>query len=761
MTIGTTPPRVSLACDGTTKVFPIAIQVYQASDISVVLTSPAGVQSPLTLNSDYTLTPSGTLSPPQQTLTTLATNAYASGYTLQAFLDPTVEQQSQYVQGQAFPSATLQQNVDRLTQMIQRVQDQLSRTVTAPDGDVNPAMGLPPAVARANTNLGFDSAGNLAVFTLLASGVLSANAVGQLINPQTPGEAALGIVPTYIIYPVGDPLRYNVDPTGVTDSSVQLQQANDAAYKSGVPLDMSGLTINAANINPYNADPTGYRGTGFKWIGNGAGPVFVLPGISGIGTTILQTATNNPVYNSTQPLGSGTTSGNLYSKGIRFQNTNPANTAPAVVQIGVLGEYSHFEECEVFQAGVGDGVRLLQFTKAKFEMGNILNADYAINTWSGATAYNVGNKVIRAGIKYICILAHTNQQPPNATYWTVYNRTGCAFNVFDQYNAGLATVEKITCRGFQDGVILGYGSHDLGPVTISEIECSNCFRGVTIGATMSNVTVERSYFEGTEGTCIKDNGRYSRILGNFIQAGTQQYGIDASAQGGGGIYDGNIIGIPPGMSNVTGLTVAASKTVPATVTNNRIVWGSSGTGLTNVFGLVFTGIDPVLHHPGNMFFPNTGWAPAWDPVALTGCSALQDNSTVATGSSGDGTIGFGVGFDGTTQFPDMKRGALSMWRGATLTASAFSAGVLTTGQASSYLVNCGGSTIAMTSINPAVCSEGKWQGLHFINATALTLTQGSNLRLLGTANFTPPTNGSWHLFEMVDNVAWERLRSSY
>ncbi len=38
--------------------------------------------------------------------------------------------------------------------------------------------------------------------------------------------------------------------------------------------------------------------------------------------------------------------------------------------------------------------------------------------WSSATAYVVGDGVVESGTTYICILGHTNQQPPNATYWT-------------------------------------------------------------------------------------------------------------------------------------------------------------------------------------------------------------------------------------------------------------------------------------------------------------------------------------------------------
>lgn len=37
--------------------------------------------------------------------------------------------------------------------------------------------------------------------------------------------------------------------------------------------------------------------------------------------------------------------------------------------------------------------------------------------WNNATSYVIGNQVVLSGITYYCILANTNQSPPNATYW--------------------------------------------------------------------------------------------------------------------------------------------------------------------------------------------------------------------------------------------------------------------------------------------------------------------------------------------------------
>lgn len=202
MTIGSTSPaRASYNCDGVTTVFPVPIQAYQNTDLTVILTAPASAgstQTTLTLNSDYSLTTSGTLQPPAWTLTTLAATPYAAGYTLQAFINPVQEQQTQYVQGQAFPSAALQQNVDRLTQMVQRLQDQVSRAARAPDGDVSPVMLLPPAASRALTYQAFDANGNAIVVPALPGSNITPASLGAVLYPTLAGET--GVINQYYPY---------------------------------------------------------------------------------------------------------------------------------------------------------------------------------------------------------------------------------------------------------------------------------------------------------------------------------------------------------------------------------------------------------------------------------------------------------------------------------------------------------------------------------------------------------------------------------
>jgi len=63
-----------------------------------------------------------------------------------------------------------------------------------------------------------------------------------------------------------------------------------------------------------------------------------------------------------------------------------------------------------------------------------------VSAWSGATAYVAGDLVTSGGTTYYCILAHTNQVPPDATYW--YAQTGSIYEIPTPYlEADLETLK--------------------------------------------------------------------------------------------------------------------------------------------------------------------------------------------------------------------------------------------------------------------------------------------------------------------------------
>ncbi|MBF0146096.1 MAG: hypothetical protein HQL85_07915, partial [Magnetococcales bacterium] len=40
-----------------------------------------------------------------------------------------------------------------------------------------------------------------------------------------------------------------------------------------------------------------------------------------------------------------------------------------------------------------------------------------LGSWSAGTSYAVADAVSHNGSSYACIVSHSNQEPPNATYW--------------------------------------------------------------------------------------------------------------------------------------------------------------------------------------------------------------------------------------------------------------------------------------------------------------------------------------------------------
>lgn len=194
MTIQSSTARITYNCDGSTTVFPVPIQAYLATDFLVLVTT-AGVSTVLALNSNYTMVNAGTFAPPEWSLTTGLT--YQPGTTLQIILNPSETQLTQYAQGQAFPTLALQTNIDRLTQMVIRLSDEVGRTIRQPDGDPTPLTVLASATNRASTLQGYDVNGNQALYPVNTSTGITT----PLVLPTPSSGTALTVTPS----PAGDP----------------------------------------------------------------------------------------------------------------------------------------------------------------------------------------------------------------------------------------------------------------------------------------------------------------------------------------------------------------------------------------------------------------------------------------------------------------------------------------------------------------------------------------------------------------------------
>lgn len=140
MTVSSTTSRTSYAGNGATTAFNVPFYFLADADLVVIRTT-SGIDTTLVLNTDYTVTGAGV--PAGGTVTT--TTAPAVGSTLTIYRDPPATQPVDYQPNDAFPAETHERALDRVTMLVQRDRDLITRSVRLPDGDASGASVVLPA----------------------------------------------------------------------------------------------------------------------------------------------------------------------------------------------------------------------------------------------------------------------------------------------------------------------------------------------------------------------------------------------------------------------------------------------------------------------------------------------------------------------------------------------------------------------------------------------------------------------------------------
>ena len=159
MPVSTTHRKKYYTCNGATTVFAFDFPITDESDLVVqVRTNATGAVSTLTLTTDYTVTKASTTWDNGGNVTTVAT--YAAGKTLIAFRLTTQDQDMDLEYGDKLDSQSLENSVDKLTMIVQELQEQIDRCVKMPLSDAEALdMEMPNSVDRASKWLGFDASG--------------------------------------------------------------------------------------------------------------------------------------------------------------------------------------------------------------------------------------------------------------------------------------------------------------------------------------------------------------------------------------------------------------------------------------------------------------------------------------------------------------------------------------------------------------------------------------------------------------------------
>jgi hypothetical protein len=222
---------------GTASVFAFPFKVFQKQDLAVVILAVAtGVQSTLTLDSDYSValnanqdfSPGGTI--------TLTNGALPAGYNL-VIASAALELQGVDLtnQGGFYPEVVTAE-FDLLTILIQQLQEQVDRGIEFPITDPSGInTQLPPVAQRANMYLTFDENGN-PVTIVAAPGQTSPQTLsfGYLETTSTAGQTVFATPPytpgsnNLIVTTGGLLLAVGVDYTETSPTSITMTSPTPA-----------------------------------------------------------------------------------------------------------------------------------------------------------------------------------------------------------------------------------------------------------------------------------------------------------------------------------------------------------------------------------------------------------------------------------------------------------------------------------------------------------------------------------------------------
>ncbi len=159
MTISTAPAPISYSGDDVTVAFPITWTYSAKSHVLATLRSTTGTETTWVLSTNYTLTPAGVAA--GGTLT--ATTAPATNETLVIELEPPNTQDSDLPIGGAFPSSTVEAELDEASQRDAKLSSALDRCLKVPRTDTGSNLEIPNETDRASKFLSFDVNGDVTI----------------------------------------------------------------------------------------------------------------------------------------------------------------------------------------------------------------------------------------------------------------------------------------------------------------------------------------------------------------------------------------------------------------------------------------------------------------------------------------------------------------------------------------------------------------------------------------------------------------------
>ena len=158
MTVSSATNRASYSGNGSTTAFAYGFKIFADSDLTVILRAADGTETTQTLTTHYSVSGVGAASGGNVTFG----SAPASGVTVVILREQPLTQGLDLVANDPFPSASVEDSLDKLTFMVQQHDEELGRAIKASKTNtISGAEFTVSATNRANKLFAFDSSGNL------------------------------------------------------------------------------------------------------------------------------------------------------------------------------------------------------------------------------------------------------------------------------------------------------------------------------------------------------------------------------------------------------------------------------------------------------------------------------------------------------------------------------------------------------------------------------------------------------------------------
>jgi len=158
MTVSSAVNKVSFNGDGSQTVFAYSFKIFDEDDLTVILRNASGGETTQTISTQYSVSGVGNASGGNVTMVT----APASGESLTIIREQPLTQGLDLVANDPFPAASFEDQLDKLTFMVQQHQEELDRSIKGSKTTTitNPTF-TEDSTARANKLFAFDASGDI------------------------------------------------------------------------------------------------------------------------------------------------------------------------------------------------------------------------------------------------------------------------------------------------------------------------------------------------------------------------------------------------------------------------------------------------------------------------------------------------------------------------------------------------------------------------------------------------------------------------